>query len=218
MWRFSASQASLTNDQSVRLNVAANIYEEAEAAVLQICELVLGGMRYGDVAVVVRDLDSYRGILDAALERHGIPYFFSERTDLSSKPIFRLILSALRAVSRNWRQSDIITLLKTGLCGTNLRDAAMFEEYVETWHIGGRRFLDDVWSMNPDGLTTERSPRANEILDAANRVRSHLMKPLYALSVSLRASNRLDDLCRSLYEYLCAIDLPSVLASRAKEE
>ena len=218
LWRFSASQASLTNDQSVRLNVAANIYEEAEAAALQICELVLGGMRYGDVAVVVRDLDSYRGILDAALERHGIPYFFSERTDLSSKPIFRLILSALRAVSRNWRQSDIITLLKTGLCGTNLRDASMFEEYVETWHIGGRRFLDDVWSMNPDGLTTERSPRANEILDAANRVRSHLMKPLYALSVSLRASNRLDDLCRALYEYLCAIDLPSVLASRAKEE
>lgn len=218
LWRFSASQTSLTDDQSVRLNVAANIYEEAEAAALQICELVIGGMRYGDVAVVVRDLDAYRGILDAALERHGIPYFFSERTDLSSKPIFRLILSALRAVSRNWRGSDIITLLKTGLCGTNLRDAAMFEEYVETWHIDGRRFLDDVWSMNPDGLTTERSPRANEILDAANRVRSCLMKPLYALSVSLRASRRLEDRCRALYEYLCAIDLPSVLAARAKEE
>ncbi len=218
LWRFSASQTPLANDQSVRLSVAANIYEEAEAAALQICELVTGGVRYGDIAVVVRDLDAYRGILDAALERHNIPYFFSERTDLSAKPIFRLILSALRAVSRNYRQNDIIALLKTGLCGTELRDAAMFEEYVETWHIGGRRFLDEVWSMNPDGLTTERSPRADEILDAANRVRRQLMMPLSALSASLRASRRLEDRCRALYEYLCALDLPNVLASRAKEE
>lgn len=218
LWRFSASQTPLSNDTSVRLSVAANIYEEAEAAALQICELVIGGMRYGDVAVVVRDLDAYRGILDAALERHGIPYFFSERTDLASKPIFRLILSALRAVSRNWRQSDVITLLKTGLCGTELRDAAMFEEYIETWHIGGNRFLDEVWSMNPDGLTTERSARAEEILEAANRVRRQLMVPLSALSASLRVSRRLEDRCRALYEYLSAIELPTMLASRAKDE
>lgn len=218
LWRFSATQTPLLGDESVRLNIASNIYEEAEAAALQICELVSGGMRYGDIAVVVRDLDAYRGILDAALERHGVPFFFSERTDLSSKPIFRLILSALRAVSRNYRQSDIITLLKTGLCGTELRDAAMFEEYVETWHIGGRRFLDDVWSMNPDGLTTERSPRADEILEAANRVRRQLMVPLTTLSAALRASRRLVDRCRALYEYLCAIELPTMLASRAKEE
>ena len=218
LWRFSASQTPLADDNSVRLSIAANIYEESEAAALQICELVANGMRYGDIAVVVRDIDAYRGILDAALERHGIPYFFSERTDLASKPIFRLILSALRAVSRNWRQSDMITLLKTGLCGTELRDAAMFEEYVETWHIGGNRFLDAVWSMNPDGLTTERSARAEEILAAANRVRRQLMTPLSALSASLRASRRLEDRCRALYEYLTALELPALLASRAKEE
>lgn len=218
LWRFSASQKPLSSDTSVRLSIAANIYEEAEAVALQICELVSRGMRYGDVAVVVRDLDAYRGILDAAMERHNIPYFFSERTDLSSKPIFRLILSALRAVSRNYRQSDVIALLKTGLCGTSLRDTAMFEEYVETWHIGGRRFLDEVWSMNPDGLTTERSPRADEILDAANRVRRQLMAPLATLAASLRASRRLEDRCRALYDYLSAINLPAMLASRAKEE
>ncbi len=218
LWRFSAKQVPLTDDTSVRLSVVANVYEEAEAAALQICELVCGGMRYGDVAVVVRDLDTYRGILDAALERHHVPYFFSERTDLSSKPIFRLILSSLRAVSRNYRQNDIIALLKTGLCGTELRDAAMFEEYVQTWHIGGNRFLDEAWSMNPDGLTTERSPRADEILDAANRVRRRLITPLTVLSASLRASRRLEDRCRALYDYLCSIELPAMLASRAKEE
>ncbi len=219
IWRFAALPSPVsTDDETVRLSVAANVYEEAEAVALQIAELVLGGMRYGDVAVVVRDLDSYRGILDAALERHRIPYFLSERTDLSSKPIFRMILSALRAVSHNYRSVDVMTLLKTGLCGVDLRDAAMFEEYCETWHIGGRRFLDDVWSMNPDGLTTERSPRADEILEAANRVRRHLMTPLSAMAAAMRASNRVEDRCRALYDYLCQMEIPTLLSARAADE
>ncbi|MBQ8309785.1 MAG: exodeoxyribonuclease V subunit gamma, partial [Clostridia bacterium] len=107
-----------TERGSVRLLRCSNLYEEAEAAAIHICELVQSGMHYGDIAVIVRDTEVYRGVLDAALERYGIPYFLSERTDLSTKPISRLILSALRAVSRNYRQTDVITLLKTGLCGT----------------------------------------------------------------------------------------------------
>ncbi len=202
----------------LRLISASHIYEEAEAAALQISEWVMDGMRYSDIAVVVRDTETYRGILDAAFERHGIPYFLSERTDLSSKSVSRLLLSALRAVSRNYRQEDIITLIKTGLCGVTLADAAMFEEYCETWHIGGTRFLEDTWSMNPDGLTTDRSTRAVRILEAANRVRRTVMEPLRTLQTELRTSSRLFDLCRALYHYCMRIHLSERLAEHAKQE
>ncbi len=203
---------------AVRLFSCANVYDEAEAAAIHICELVQGGMRYGDIAVVVRDTEAYRGILDAALERHGIPYFLSERTDLASKPVSRLILSALRAVSRGYRQSDVIALLKTGLCGVSTEDAAMFEEYCETWHIAGKRFTDEVWSMNPDGLTQARSPRADRILDAANRTRRHLMLPLERLRADLRASKTVTERCRALYDYLCRIRVSETLSERALHE
>lgn len=222
LWNFSLKKEEREvldkNDDSIRLILASNIYEESEAAAIRICELVQSGMRYGDIAVVVRDTESYRGVLDAALERHGIPYFLSERTDLSLKPVTRLLLSALRAVSHNYRASDVITLLKTGLCGVELRDAAMFEEYCETWHIGGKRFTDPVWSMNPDGLTTERSARAEVILEAANRVRKQLITPLEKLSAALRTSKRLIDRCRALYEYLGDMELSKRLSDRARAE
>ncbi len=221
LWNFSYKKdphASLPDTSPLRLISASHVYEEAEAAALQIEEWVMDGMRYSDIAVVVRDTETYRGILDAALERHGIPYFLSERTDLSSKSVSRLILSALRAVSRNYRQADVMTLIKTGLCGVEHADAAMFEEYCETWHIGGKRFFDEVWSMNPDGLSTERSPRAERILEAANRVRRTVMEPLGLLAAELRTSPRLFDRCRALYNYFLRIELSARLSEHAKRE
>lgn len=203
---------------AVRLVTASNVYEEAEAAAITVCELVRDGMRHGEIAIIVRDLENYRGVLDAALEKYGIPYFLSERTDLLTKPLARLILAALRAVYRNYRQNDILALLKTGLCGVELQDAAMFEEYCEVWHISGSRFTDAVWNMNPDGLTTERSARAERILEAANRVRRLLMDPLTAFAADLKASERLEDRCRAVYDYLCRLNIPAQLSERAREE
>lgn len=223
LWRFDLThntRENLSADErdAVRLTVCSNLYEEAECVALNILDLTQNGMHYGDIAVVARDTEVYRGVLDAAFERHGIPYFLSERTDLSVKPLARLVLSALRAVSRNYRNLDIMTLIKTGLCGVDFGDAAMFEEYCETWHIDGKRFTDTLWSMNPDGLTTERSPRADRILEAANRVRRTVIEPLQKLSDDLRRSPRLDERCRALYDYLAELRISEQLSARAKRE
>ncbi len=203
---------------AVQLQTCSNIYEECEACAIEILGLVQSGMKYGEIAVVVRETDTYIGVLDAALERHGTPYFLSERTDLSSKPLSRLILSALRAVSQNYQTQDILTLLKTGISGADQRDVALFEEYCETWHITGKRFTDEAWSMNPDGLTDRRSERGNEILLAANRVRKIVMEPLEQLKTDLHTSHKASDLCRSLYNYLCRLDVQHQLSEQAKKE
>ena len=202
----------------VNFLTASNLYEESEAVAVQILGLIQSGYHYGDLAIVVRDLETYRGVLDAALERHGIPFFLSERVDLLSKPLSRLVLSALRAVSRNFRAQDMMTLLKTGLCGVEQRDAALFEEYCETWHISGSKFRSPVWNMNPDGLTADHSPRGETILEAANAVRRALMEPLEKLEADLRASDKLSDRCRALYDYMCRLQLASLLSNRAKDE
>ncbi len=223
LWRFDLSSANrqpLSDGEKacVTLLSCANIYEEAEAAAMNILSLIQSGMHYGDITVVVRDTEVYRGVLDAALERYGIPFFLSEATNLSSKPLSRLILSALRCITKHYPVQDVITLVKTGLAGVSFSDAAMFEDYCATWHISGSRFLDPVWSMNPDGLTVERSERAEEILSAANRVRRAVIEPLLALSAAMRASVSVKDKCRALYDYLRALNVSEQLSARAKKE
>ena len=93
----------------IRLLSCANLYEEAEATALNVLSLVQSGIHFGDIAVVVRDTEAYRGVLDAAFERYEIPYFMSERTDLSAKPLTRLILSALRAISRFYQSHAVLS-------------------------------------------------------------------------------------------------------------
>lgn len=223
LWRFDLKDNERTappmgESGVIEMTVCNNLYEESEAAALHILELVQNGMKYGDIAIIVRDIESYRGVIDATLERYGIPYFLSERTDLSTKPIARLILSALRAVDKHYRAQDIIALLKTGLTGVNLHDAALFEEYCNTWHINGSRFTEDVWSMNPDGLTVEKSDRGNAILEAANRVRKQLIDPLTHLAAEMRSAKSLLDRCRAVYNYMERLEIAKQLSNRAKKE
>ncbi len=223
LWRFSVrkddrEELSAEEKDDVRLISCADAYEECEAAAWSILELVQNGMRYGEIAIVARDAESYRGVLDTALEKYGIPYFLSERTDLSSKPLSRLIISALHAVSHGYPVRDIMTLVKTGLAGVDIKDASLFEEYCETWHINYSRFTDPLWSMNPDGLTTERSSRADTILESANRTRKTVMEPLMKLTATMRAVHTVPARCRALYEYLQALNIPTRLSELAHRE
>lgn len=236
LWNFSLNpdaggKEARGADGAVSLLCCRNVYEEAEAAALRILELVQNrSLTYGKIALIVRDTESYRGILDAALERHGIPYFYSERTPLSDKPLARLILSALRCINCGYQISDVLTLLKTGLTASTPREISLFEEYCETWHLSGKRLLEENWNMNPDGLCVERSARGEEILDCALRVRSVVMDPLVRLAASVNAappadgddapasSHSVRDLCRALFSYLTEMKIPALLSDRAEQE
>ncbi len=221
LWRFELrreEREKIEDREAVTLYSTSNVYEECDVAALHILHLVQNGMRYGEIAVVARDAEAYRGVLDIALQKHSIPYFFSERTDFSSKPLSRLILSALRAVARRDMAEDIMSLVKTGLCGIDRREASLFEEYCTTWHISGKRFHEPTWNMNPDGLTTAWSERGYEILRSANRVRKAVMEPLEELSSALAGSSKLKDRCAALYHYLCRLDISGQLSERARRE
>ena len=201
----------------IQAYVCPTLYDEAQAAALHILELTQAGVPYGEIAVVVRDTALWEGVLDAALEQYRIPYFLSSRTDLNEKPAARLLLTALRCVARKWQTEDILALCKTGLLGLETRELDYFAEYVDTWHLGGKRMLETVWSMNPDGYTVEMSPRALSILQAANHVKEAVMSPLLTLEDRLRTAESVTDQCRALYEYLCELDVKGKLTTQAEE-
>lgn len=224
LWDFSLTKDSLpcvnTEELSaVPMAICKNEYEETFFAALQILKAHAEGVKFSEIALIMRDCDNRKGIIDAIFERLNIPYFYSEKTDLSSTPVARLILSALRCITYNFRTSDVLTLLKTGLCGIEAHDADLFEDYCYTWSIGGNRFLDDVWSMNPNGYTTQKSERGNEILLAANRVRAALIPPLVSLrkKFAVASGNTLEN-CRALYEYLEELGVSESLCALAELE
>lgn len=224
LWSFSVSKDNLPKiDEKYRGQVEPfvchNEYEEANLAALNILKAHKNGMKYSEIAVIMRDSESRRGVINAVFDKMNIPYFYSEKTDLSTTPAARLILSALRCITYNFQLQDVLTLLKTGLCGINLADADLFEDYCNTWDINGALFTEKVWSMNPDGYTVVKSKRGEKILDAANRVRSALIPPLEKLKqkLSLSCGDTVKN-CRAIYEYLKEIGVDKSLSSLAELE
>ena len=195
-----------------------NSYAEAEAVASHILELLRGGASCSDVVVIMRDAEKYRGIIEPALENAGIPFYFSEKTDLCAIAPVKLLLTALRIDRYNWRRNDVISYIKTGLCNCSPREADIFEEYINTWSISGSRFTDGAWTMNPDGFTERLSERGKEMLAIANKVRDDICAPLDRYFVMLHASETIPDMCRATYAFLEEIGLEEKLGELSLRE
>lgn len=223
LWDFSLTKDTLPDISEDELEpieayICKNEFEEINLIALKILQAHKEGVKFSEMAVVLRDAESRKGLFDAIFERMGIPYFLSERTDLSSSAAARLIFSALRCVIYNFRTQDVLTLLKTGLCGIDESDCDLFEDYCYTWSISGSKFLDEVWSMNPDGYTTNKPEgRSLDILMGANRVRAALIPPLLTLRQKFSvAKGNVTESCRAIYEYLEDISLSDSLSTLAE--
>lgn len=202
---------------AIEMHKCANEYEEIWFAALNVIKEKTRGVDYSDIAIILRNPEDRKGIIEAVFEELGIPYFLSERTDLSTTAPARLILSALKCVAHNFNNADVMTLLKTGLLGIEARDADLFEDYCYTWNISGKKFTEDAWSMNPNGYTKDHNDRSKDILERANRVRAAIIPPLQELKAQF-AVNRgsTEENCRAIYSYLEKIGLSERLAEQAE--
>ena len=214
----SSSEGGESANGCIVMELCDTPYDEAEAASAHILELLRGGERCRDILILTRNPEGYRGIIEPALEKNSIPYFFSEKTDLCTLPPIKLLLSALRIKQFHWQRNDIISHLKTGMYDFSLRDIDLFEEYMDTWNLHGSRFTDGDFTMNPDGFEPEISPRGEQILLAANRVRKDLTEILERFFILLDASDSIADQCRAVYRYFEDIGMEEKLLIMAEEE
>lgn len=216
LWDFKVSKPISLNEgecNSISMACCKNPYEEAEYIALKILEYKACGYNFSQMAVIFRDAESKKGIINAIFDKYSIPYFYSEKTDLSTSSAARLISSALRCVCYGFRLDDVLTLIKTGLCPIESEECDMFEDYCTSWNISGSMFRESVWSMNPDGYSLRTSERGKGILSAANRVKDIIIPPLLSLSEKIHAAEKnTAQICRAIYEYIDQMQLYSRLS------
>jgi len=216
LWKFDAPPFDGEPGEAIRLLSARDRYAEAEAAAACIQKQIRQGARYAEIAVIARHADKLRGILDVALQRHGIPCFFSEPQDAASRPASRLIFAALRTAGGGWRREDVILCAKTGLCALTDDECDALELYTDTWHIRGQRAFAQAWNMNPDGYTAVLSERGKAVLLRANEARDKLIPPLERFcSVFQGGTATVLEICRAVYELLCEYSVWDALQESA---
>lgn len=217
LWRF--SKIGEENDGSVKVISCKDKYEEARAVGALIEKYIHEGSSYSEIAVITRSVDKFRGILDSRLDSLKIPYHLSKRYNITLHPAVKLVTSLLRTVSTGFSRDAVISCLKTGLCNIDEFECASFEEYTATWNIrGARAYLsDDAWSMNPNGFTVRTNKWSDKMLSDANKVKSHLAKPLSQVRDAFASGGKVSDVATALFHVFEDLDVYSALENQSSE-
>lgn len=199
--------------EAIALNRFASPYEESKAIAARILKDVMAGGRYKDHAVVVRNTEDYKGIVDSVFDANGIPYLFAGSVSFAGRPAGRMILAALRLFKYNFRLDDLFSYIGTGLSGLTDGESFILEDYANLWQIEGKRWLkEQPFMMNPVGHTAERTDASFEKLAEINRIKEKLIAPLRAFGEDLSASKTGREFATALFDFLLSIGLEERLS------
>lgn len=196
---------------------ATDRYEESDFVARNIRRLVMNeGYRYSDIAVVCRSTSPYNGILDIAMNSYDIPFFMDSPAHVLSKPLMKLISSCFECVTSSFHKDAVLSVIKSGLINVDDVDGAMFENYLFTWNLSGKRLFDE-FTANPRGFADRVTTEDLMELSRVEQVRKFVLEPLlkfrenikgatasviskelYSLMISLGADKRVQTLCDSL--------------------
>ncbi len=194
-----------------------NKYEEAEAVAIDISKRVRAGARYRDMAVIVRDTEDYDGILDAELEKAGIPYYVSRRADIDERGIVKFIYSAYACARRGFLRRDIIEYIKTDYSGISGDECDLLENYIIKWKIQGKRFSsDEEWTFPLRGYDDRAREGDEEILETLGVLREKVKAPLLRFAGALKECRTVRDHAALLYDFLVMMKIPEKLGEDAE--
>lgn len=198
--------------EDVTIGIASDIFEECEYIAERINSMALSGeCRYKDIAVVCRNSEGYKGIIDTIFENHNIPYFMSKPEPVDRKPLMLLVLSAFEYFLTPSDSDKLFNIAKCGLVGIGDYETALLENYVYTWGVSGRKFTQP-FEQNPDGYSENISAEAKERLIEINRAREKLIFPImnFASKIDSGTSNALE-ISTAVYELLVEFGVPEYL-------
>lgn len=180
-----------------------NPIEEIDAVCADIKRSLASGYRYKDIALVVRNASDWEGILEYIFKKHDIPLYFSRGESALSKPLARLIISALSMLAYGWRREDAAVLVKTGLCGCTPEECDAFERYTAAWNINGKsKYTVPEWKRSPAGYSGRMNQSDAQMLSLANSAREKVIKPLEELGKSLTSGATLESACGAIFNML----------------
>ncbi len=212
-YSFRNTSPEFTADASdLQIYSAKNIYDEADFVARNIRRLVqTSDYRYSDIAVVSRNIASYSGILDSALELYDISYFMDSPGRIHSKPLTKLISACFDCVTEYFHKDAVLSVLKSGLTCVDVLDVSLFENYIFTWNISGSKFHKE-FTANPRGFADEFTSDDLLELSKVENVRKLIIPALTDFRDKIRDTTA-EAICKALYSLLLDLGVDKQISS-----
>lgn len=112
---FNLSAQPMEGNERIQILHMPDPYQEMEQIGRMIKKAMLAddNMQADQIAVILRNVDSYHFYIEEIFQELGIPYQISEGTKLSKLPIFKLILKLYQLFTDDWSRESFLEILKS---------------------------------------------------------------------------------------------------------
>ncbi|MFX3633685.1 MAG: helicase-exonuclease AddAB subunit AddB [Candidatus Pristimantibacillus sp.] len=200
----------------VSLHAAANRRAEVEAVARDMVRRAReDGLRWRDMAVMVRNASDYTDYIQAIFDDYHIPYFLDQKNNTVHHPLVEFIRSALETVLHGWRYEAVFRCIKTELLfpidGRLPREQFdLLENYVLAAGVDGWKWLEGKrWrplmtqSLEDESdVPAELSSKAKLEFEALIAAREEIVPPLRRFGESLKKAPNVKSMCEALYRLL----------------
>ncbi|MBQ9314364.1 MAG: exodeoxyribonuclease V subunit gamma [Clostridia bacterium] len=178
--------------KNLHIHIEANPYSEIENVAKIISKKVREeNLRYENIAILTRDIDSHKTIFKRVFKKYDIPYFFDDKKELAMQPLFNLITSLFDIVTKNFKYENVFNYLKTGF--TNIQeqdDIDLIENYVLQYGIRGISKWQKTWEYPHDNL------------EKINYIRQNIVEPIIHFKETISGKKSAKEIAERLYQFL----------------
>lgn len=221
-------------DHALKLVEAANPRLEAEAVASDVLRLARDeGYRYREIAVLVRDMDTYADLLLPAFSDCGIPCHLDAKRPSTHHPLAELLRAAAQTAWRGWGYDTVFRALRTGFFPVVTEGAEQDGFFCDDWEEAVDRLenyclafgirSESQWTATEDWdfvrRTIPEDARATEQNVARiaeettlDTIRRRIATPLSLLTQNLRREeSTAQERTLALYKFLTKLDVPQTL-------
>jgi ATP-dependent helicase/nuclease subunit B len=201
-------------EASVRLASCGDMRQEVERLAVEILEAAReDGLRYKDMAVLLRRPEAYESLFHSILPSYGIPYFFDGTKPLRYHPLVCLLKELIAVMKDHWNTGTLMAYVKTGLSGLSDNQGAALENYCLAYGVQRMHWESGrPWSFTLPGAPDKEARDA--YMEA---LRQKLWQPVLRLRKRLEQALTVESMVAAVYEHLRELGVEEACSRWANE-
>ena len=184
------------NVENLQLFLAKNPYSEIENIAKEIQKLVRDkNLRYKDISVITKNIDTYSSLVRVIFAQYGIPVFIDEKRDLNQNIIIQYMLSILEILNKNFSSDAVFSYIKLGFCEIEQDEIFKLENYCNKWGIKQNKWKKDfIYELENENKKQE--------IERLNELRKQIIEPLVELKEKIQQEKTAIHITKCLYEFI----------------
>lgn len=199
------------NVENLHLFLAKNQYSEIENIAKTITKLVREkGLRYKDIAIIAKNIDTYSSLIRSIFSDYEIPVFIDEKRDLNQNIIVQYIISILEIFASNFSNESIFNYIKLGFSDIEQDEIFKLENYCNKWGIKRNKWKKDFeYELNDENKKQD--------IERLNEIRKQIINPLIKLKNNIDKERTGINISKQLYGFIQENNIEEKISEKIEE-